>query len=157
MKTHHILITASLATLAWTASTHLMAQTQVGKTREQVRAELMEAVRTGNIPCGGETGQLMREMYPSRYPQPPAVESKTREQVKEELAEAIRTGNIQCNNDSGMLERQVNPSRYPPVPAPVGKPASRSRKNCAKPFAPETCRKSPTAHREAETAKAHRG
>lgn len=121
MKTRHLLTTASLVTLAWTASTALMAQTPPGKTREQVRQELMEAVRTGNIPCNDESGKLMREMYPSRYPQPPAVESKTREQVQEELREAIRTGNVMCNRDTGMLEREANPSRYPAVPAPAGK------------------------------------
>lgn len=122
MKTHHILLTASLVTLAWTASTSLMAQTPPGKTREQVRQELMEAVRTGNIPCNDESGRLMREVYPSRYPQPPAVEAKTREQVKQELEEAIRTGSIQCNNESGnYTAREINPSRYPPAPANPGK------------------------------------
>ena len=122
MKTHHILLTVSLVTLAWTTSTSLMAQTTPGKTREQVRQELMEAVRTGNIPCNDESGKLMREVYPSRYPQPPAAESKTREQVKQELEEAIRTGNIQCNNESGnFTAREMNPSRYPAAPVTPGK------------------------------------
>jgi len=121
MKTHHILVTASVAVLAWGTSPLTMAQTPTGKTREQVRAELMEAVRTGNIPCNDDSGRLMREVYPSNYPQTPAAEAKTREQVQAELQEAIRTGNIMCNNDSGMLERQVNPSRYPAAPAAAGK------------------------------------
>ena len=121
MQTQHILITACMAALAWSTSSQLMAQNPPPKTREQVRQELMEAVRTGNIPCNDDSGRLMREVYPSKYPQPPAVESKTREQVQQELQEAIRTGNVQCNNDSGMLERQVNPSRYPAVPSGPGK------------------------------------
>ena len=122
MKTHHILIPVSLATLACAMSPQLLAQTQAAKTREQVRQELMEAVRTGNMPCNDDSGKLMREMYPSRYPQPPAVESKTREQVKQELDEAIRTGGIQCNNETGnFTAREINPSRYPPAPASPGK------------------------------------
>ena len=122
MKTQHILTAACLVALAWTASTTLMAQTDAPKTREQVRQELMEAIRTGNIPCNDDSARLMREIFPSRYPQAPAVESKTREQVQQELQEAIRSGNVQCNNESGMLtQREANPSRYPPAPASPGK------------------------------------
>ena len=62
MNKRHILTAASLATLSWMVSPLLMAQTPPGKTREQVRQELMEAVRTGNIPCNDESGKLMREM-----------------------------------------------------------------------------------------------
>lgn len=119
MKTSQLLITA--LALTWASTTALTAQAQTTKTREQVRQELMEAVRTGNIPCNDDSGRLMREIYPSKYPQPPGVETKTREQVQSELQEAIRTGNVMCNNDSGMLERQVNPSRYPAVPPAAGK------------------------------------
>jgi hypothetical protein len=38
------------------------------KTRAQVKAELEEAKRLGNIPADGETGMTMREKYPNRYP-----------------------------------------------------------------------------------------
>jgi Domain of unknown function (DUF4148) len=38
-----------------------------GKTREQVRAELAEAIRTGDMPAGGESGLMLYEMYPERY------------------------------------------------------------------------------------------
>jgi Domain of unknown function (DUF4148) len=36
-------------------------------TREQVRAELAEAIRTGDMPAGGESGLMRYEMYPQRY------------------------------------------------------------------------------------------
>ena len=34
----------------------------------QIKAELEEAKRLGNIPADGETGMTMREKYPNRYP-----------------------------------------------------------------------------------------
>lgn len=118
MKPSSLLITA--LALSWASSSPLMAQTPAGKTREQVRQELMEAIRTGNIPCNDDSGRLMREVYPSNYPQAPAEQAKTRAQVEAELQEAIRTGNVMCNN-SGVLERQANPSQYPAAPATAGK------------------------------------
>ena len=36
-------------------------------TREQVKAELAEAVRTGNMPAGGESSLMLTEMLPNRY------------------------------------------------------------------------------------------
>jgi hypothetical protein len=36
-------------------------------TREQVKAELAEAIRTGDMPAGGESGLMLYEMYPERY------------------------------------------------------------------------------------------
>ena len=88
-----------------------------GKTREQVKAELKEAQRTGNMPCGDESGRTLREANPSRYPAPPATVGKTREQVKAELEEAKRTGDVMCANESGMKEREANPGRYPAKPS----------------------------------------
>ena len=38
------------------------------KTREQVRAELEDARRTGNIPASDESGCMLRDMYPDLYP-----------------------------------------------------------------------------------------
>lgn len=38
------------------------------KTREQVRAELMEAIRTGNMPANDDSGCLLNEINPSAYP-----------------------------------------------------------------------------------------
>ncbi|NIC42849.1 DUF4148 domain-containing protein [Aquabacterium sp. A08] len=99
----------------------------VGKTRAQVKAELAEAVRTGNVMADGETGRLMNEVYPDRYPlaaataKPaqtlavvaPATGGKTRAQVKAELAEAVRTGNVMADSESGRLLKDVYPDRYP--------------------------------------------
>ena len=84
-----------------------------GKTREQVKNELKEAQRTGNMPCGDESGRTLREANPSRYPSAPGTPGKTREQVKAELEEAKRLGNIPADGETGMTMREKYPNRYP--------------------------------------------
>ncbi|MBS3911403.1 MAG: DUF4148 domain-containing protein [Hydrogenophaga sp.] len=46
----------------------MAADTDAPKTRDQVRAELREAQRTGDIVAGGESGQKLNELSPNRYP-----------------------------------------------------------------------------------------
>ena len=48
----------------------LMAGTPVfaGVTRKQVKAELAEAIRTGDIMAGGESSLKLNELHPNRYP-----------------------------------------------------------------------------------------
>ena len=73
-----------------------------GLTRDQVRAELREAIRTGDILVGGEHGMTAYEMAPHRYPARPPVVGKTREQVRAELVEAVRTGDILVSGSMGL-------------------------------------------------------
>jgi len=54
--------------------------TAMGKTREQVRAELAEAVRTGDILADGDQGLTLRELYPHRYATVAAKAGTVREQ-----------------------------------------------------------------------------
>jgi hypothetical protein len=83
--------TTALSLLLSVLSVGAIAQPQV--TREQVKAELREAIRTGDISDGYES--LTRyERNPGAYPAHAAVAGKTRDEVKAELAEAIRTGDI---------------------------------------------------------------
>jgi hypothetical protein len=49
-----------------------------GKTREQVRAEYDEAVRTGDIDAPGDVGLKMYELYPQRYAKARGADSATR-------------------------------------------------------------------------------
>ena len=98
-----------------------LADVSTGKTREQVKAELAEAIRTGDIIGNAETGQKLNEINPSAYPAKPAVAGKTREQVKAELAEAIRTGDIIGNAETGQKLNELYPHRYPAKPAVAGK------------------------------------
>lgn len=94
----------------------LAAETSTSLTRDQVKAELAEAVRTGNILASdlSGSGKMLNEINPSSYPAQPAYQGKTRTQVKAELAEAVRTGNIVANDPSGSGKRlnEINPARY---------------------------------------------
>lgn len=64
------------------------------KTREQVRAELLEAQRAGDVIVNGELSLKENELYPHLYPKKAPVAGKTRAQVKAELAEAIAKGEM---------------------------------------------------------------
>ncbi len=85
-----------------------------GVTRAQVKAELAEAIRTGDIAApGDEQGRKLNELNPSRYPAKLAQASLTREQVKTELAEAIRTGDMPANGEQSSKLNELYPSMYP--------------------------------------------
>ena len=88
------------------------------KTRDQVRAELLEAQRTGDI-VHGDSGQKLNELFPNRYPAKAATQGLTRAQVQAELAEAQRTGDI-VHGDSGQKLNELFPSRYPAKAATQG-------------------------------------
>ncbi len=80
-------------------------------TREQVKAEFAEAVRTGDI-LSNRGGQKLNERFPDRYPEKQAQSTLTREQVKAELAEAQRTGDMVVGQ-SGRKLNEIAPHRYP--------------------------------------------
>jgi hypothetical protein len=92
-----------------------------GLTRAQVKAELLEAIRTGDIPATGDHGLTERELYPHRYPARVMEAGKTRQQVLEELAEAVRSGDLVANGDHDKTLRELYPSRYPALPMALGK------------------------------------
>ena len=115
MRTLSQISTLTLTLLALCAG-HAMAQTTGPKTRAEVKSELKEAVRTGNMPANDESGRMRNEVNPSAYPPKPVVPCKTREEVRAELEEAKRTGNIMAPGESGCLLNELNPSAYPPKP-----------------------------------------
>ena len=80
-------------------------------TRAQVKAELAEAIRTGNM-VTGDSNDKLNEQFPQRYPQQAAASTVTRAQVKAELAEAIRTGNM-VTGESGVKLNEMYPGKYP--------------------------------------------
>jgi Domain of unknown function (DUF4148) len=92
-----------------------------GMTRAQVKAELAEAMRTGNMLAAGESGLTLRELNPQRYPSPVVAQGRTRAQVKQELAEATRTGDIIANDESGLTAYEEHPQLYPARATVVGK------------------------------------
>ena len=103
----------SLALAALVAGNAFAADASAPKTRDQVRAELLEAQRTGNILAQGNSGKLLNELYPSQYPAKAVTQGKTRAQVLAELAEAQRTGDIVAQGHSGKLLNELYPSQYP--------------------------------------------
>ena len=101
--------TISLVLLAALGTT---AQARSPLTREQVRAELAEAVRTGDMLADGDSGLKLNEEFPQRYPAVIAVPGKTRAEVLAELAEAIRTGDIVADDEIGRKLYEAFPQRY---------------------------------------------
>jgi ribosomal protein L30E len=78
-------------------------------TRDQVKTELAEAVRAGNM-IVGESGERLNEVFPHNYPIQTSS-SVSRAQVQAELAEAIRNGNVVLGESSAPLSL-VLPQRY---------------------------------------------
>ena len=84
-----------------------------GLTREQVKAELAAAQRTGNVFANSETGLLAKDMFPSQYPAAYSTAEVSRDQVKAELAAAQRSGNVIANGESGQTVAELSPARFP--------------------------------------------
>ena len=64
------------------------------KTRAQVKAELAEAIRVGDIIADSERGLTAYQLNPSAYPARPTAMGKTRAQVQDELAKARMEGSL---------------------------------------------------------------
>jgi hypothetical protein len=57
----------------------------VGKTRAQVKAELTDAIRNGDMLANGETGATFSQLNPGLYPQQAVAQGMTRDEVRAEL------------------------------------------------------------------------
>jgi hypothetical protein len=103
-------LTAALGVaLAAAALSPAWAQDSGPKTREQVRAELLEAQRTGDIMADGETGKKLNEVFPNAFPAKSSTAGLTREQVKAELVEARRRGDVMVDGESGRKLNELSP------------------------------------------------
>jgi Domain of unknown function (DUF4148) len=89
-------------------------------TREQVKAELAQAIRTGDIVGDPVTLSKLNEMYPDRYPAKQAQANPPRVDAKAELAQAIRTGDIVGDPVTLSKLNEMYPDRYPPTQADPG-------------------------------------
>jgi len=94
-----------------------VAQADPGKTREEVRAETLAAIRDGTLTLGD--GFTDREMYPGPYPVAPAPAGKTREEVRAETLAAIRDGTLMLSDE--LTDREMYPGLYPAAPPVAGK------------------------------------
>jgi hypothetical protein len=61
------------------------------RTREDVKAELAQATRSGDIAAPGDTGLTLRELHPRRYGARP-VSARPRAEVVSEVQQARRDG-----------------------------------------------------------------
>src|SRR5450830_1618650 len=112
-----IIMKTKFAATALILATGLIAGTPAlaGVAREQVKAELAQAIRTGDMPAVGHRGLKLNELYPSRYPAKQVQASLTPEQVKAELAEAIRTGDFMVAGEIGGKCNELHPEMHPAV------------------------------------------
>ena len=92
-----------------------------GTTREQVRAELREAVRTGDVIAPGDRGLKLNELYPQRYGKPVVASATTRADVQGELAAARRFGELIPAGEGGRSFSERFPQRYPPFAVAASK------------------------------------
>ena len=103
-----------LTTIALVLASALIASTSfAGVTREQVRAELAAAVRSGDIMAGGDSGLKLNELYPSDYPAKQVQASVTRQQVQAELATALRSGDYMVGGQIDDKCNELHPNMHP--------------------------------------------
>jgi hypothetical protein len=107
------LSTLTLALAALAAGNALAADAATPKTREQVRAELLEAKRTGDIFAINESGLNLNELYPNSYPTRIASQGLSRAQVQADLVAAQRSGDIVATGESSLKLNELYPNSYP--------------------------------------------
>lgn len=66
---------------------------EASKSGEQVRAELVDAIRSGAVIANNATGETVRSANASGF-----ESTVTRDQVRAELVEAVRNGDVIANN-----------------------------------------------------------
>jgi hypothetical protein len=98
------------------AAGQVFADDSAPKTREQVKAELTAALRTGNYVPANESGLKANELFPGQYPAQPVAQALTREQVQAELAEARRSGDYVVVGETGLKANELFPGQYPSKP-----------------------------------------
>ena len=127
MKNRLSVVAIALSTLV--AGHALAADPSVAKTREQVRAELVEAQRNGTVLVDGDQGLRAYPVTPRPAAQKTAekaaekavVVGKTREDVLQELRDARANGTLIANSETGETYRDIDPRSYPAADVAQGK------------------------------------
>ncbi len=123
------------------------ADADMGKTRAQVEAELVQARATGDITAPDQLsmdytsriGAKMNEIFPARYAAVAPTSNKTRADVQADMAEAKRTGNVAAPTLTSLdyagygsaKMNEIFPSRYPAVAAVPSKTRGQVRTELA--------------------------
>jgi hypothetical protein len=94
LSTSTAALALALASLTLSTGQVMAADTDQPKTRAEVMEELEEAKRMGEIPASDESGLLLRDQFPERYPPKATQPSLTREDVRQELERARQAGEI---------------------------------------------------------------
>lgn len=105
--------TVSILALAVAAVPVFAQDAAAAKTREQVRAELLEAQRTGDVMADGESGMRLNELYPRNFPASTTAQGRARTEVRSELLEAQRRGELMSFGDSESAFTQRYPGSTP--------------------------------------------
>jgi hypothetical protein len=121
----------ALALSALVAGQALAADPAAAKTREQVRAEYLQAQRNGDLIVDIESGQTARQLNPSLYAADVIAQGKTRAEVRAELAEAQRNGDVIADIEVGLTAREINPALYPAEVTAQGKTRAEVREELA--------------------------
>ena len=77
-------------------------------TREQVRAELAQAVRAGDVVVNNETGERLNARQSGRHAS--VGSAKSRAEVSAELAAATRAGWVVIDNQTGLMLKDLQPA-----------------------------------------------
>jgi hypothetical protein len=72
-----------------------------GLTREQVKAELMEAIRTGDIPAGGDSSLKRNELFPQAYPRAARAPQPTAAQGADTARPAVGGAGLAATGELG--------------------------------------------------------
>jgi len=120
MKNARISVIA-LALSALVAGQALAADPAAAKTREQVRAEYIQAQRNGDVIVNGEIGLTAKQLNPDLYPAQASAQGKSRADVQAELREAVRTGAVVAVAESGQTRSDLDPQRYASANTVAGK------------------------------------
>jgi acid stress-induced BolA-like protein IbaG/YrbA len=113
IRSKRMAVIAGVAAAAFIGLSSAYADSASGKTRAQVKAELADAIRTGDIHAGGTVSMKLNELFPEQYPAKSTAAGKTRQQVKAELAQATRTGDIEVGGVASMKLNELFPGLYP--------------------------------------------
>lgn len=116
------LITAAIITAT---ATSVWASDLNPVTREQVRAELMDAQRNGTLIANGETGATFRDLNPGRYMTQKSPSGLSRSDVLAAYEQARITGELIANTEIGLTAKQLAPGNY--ATATTEMPAARGK------------------------------
>jgi hypothetical protein len=121
----------ALALSSLVAGQALAADPAAAKTRDEVRAEYLQAQRNGDVIVNGEIGLTARQLNPGLYPVQASAAGKTRADVQAELNDAVNSGAVVAVAESGQTASDLDPQRYASAQAVAGKSRAEVRAELA--------------------------